>query len=131
MAPNRRVLGWEPSEPEGNIMQFRLTYSGLLLASRTGGDLGDVARIEQKHGIRKVFHKQLKRLWYTNPNLVPRTQHDIPGVFLTSTFNTDPHRKTYASVVERRASNWTEHGFRFVPLVTEDSGLNCRLYVLL
>jgi hypothetical protein len=51
-----------------DALEFRLTYQGLLLAeSRRGGVLD--ARATHKHDIRKVFHRQLKRLWEITPHL--------------------------------------------------------------
>ena len=43
-------------------MQFHLTYEGLLLGSSR-----DNTRPDHKHEIRRVFHRQLRRLWEGHP----------------------------------------------------------------
>lgn len=109
-------------------MEFRLTYQGQLLAS--GSDhRQEYARVPEKHRMRRIFHRQLKKLWYTHPTLVPRTQSDAEGVMTMKMGVQGAHE--YPSHVERLADNWTENGFRFVPLVTKESGLNCKLEVLI
>ena len=57
-------------------MQFRLTYTGRLLSYRDDG-AAIRARAKHKHEIRKEFHKQLKALWYTHPNLEFRTKNQF------------------------------------------------------
>ncbi len=59
-------------------MQFRLTYQGLLLAETNKGELLN-ARATHKHGIRKQFHHQLKRLWEISPYLVAREECCLAG----------------------------------------------------
>jgi len=52
------------SVPSEKTLEFRLTYSGLLLgSSRTD------TRSQHKHDIRRVFHDQLMVLWQVSPNL--------------------------------------------------------------
>jgi hypothetical protein len=64
----RRVLRWDADlDPNGDDMEFRLTYAGKLLAHR------DDKRLEQRklhvHDIRREFHKQLAKLWNDHPIL--------------------------------------------------------------
>jgi hypothetical protein len=92
-------------------MQFRLTYEGPLYgSSRTNH-----GRADHKHEIRKVFHKQLKRLWEITPMLANRVGH-IEGV-----------QKPQSEVL---ATHFTRNGYRFVPLVVEPLALLCRLDIL-
>ena|ERR1700720_2532445 len=49
-------------ETEIDTMEFRLTYEGLLL-----GASGNNKRAKHKHEIRKVFHKQLRRIFEIHP----------------------------------------------------------------
>ena len=120
-AAKRRVLLWEPGEPEGAVMDFRLTYEGPLYAS--GTDIRqEQARTPHKHQIRKHFHKQLKKLWYTNPNLLVRTRKRR---------NTVLNLEEEHSQLDVLANNWVEYGFRFAPLVHPGIGLNCRLEILM
>jgi hypothetical protein len=112
-------------------MEFRLTYEGELLASGTDPRQENrPARVADKHRIRRVFHKQLKKLWYTNPNLIPRTMFDAESTFIGS-MTSDPLVKTYRNVIERTAANYPLGPFRFVPLVTKTNGLNCKLEILM
>jgi hypothetical protein len=83
-------------------VQFHLTYEGLLLGSSR-----DKTRADHKHEIRRVFHKQLKRLWDTDPWL---------SVALKCCF-----AMGWQSAIEP---------YRFVPLVRETEALVCSLNVL-
>lgn len=112
----RRVLRWDPYlEPDDTAMQFRLTYTGRLLSHRD--DPKNIkARAPHKHGIRKEFHRQLKVLWYNNPNLMPATRATESGGL---------------SHVEKVGNNFSRNGFRFVPLVTNTNGLICKIEILM
>jgi hypothetical protein len=90
-------------------MEFRLTYKGKL-PSVTSGD----TRVAHKHRIRKEIHKQLRYLWETHPNLA------MPFASLTD-------GSLYISKV---ADKYARCGFRFVPLVGEQSGVACALDIL-
>ena len=51
-------------------MEFRLTYQGELFSSQPTDTQSKVdRRAGHKHSIRRVFHKQLKRLWEITPFL--------------------------------------------------------------
>jgi hypothetical protein len=85
-------------------MEFRLTYDGPLKAS--GG-------VDDKHGLRKAFHEQLKVLW----KQIPLTDHlDLLA---------DPPKKNGISVIT---------GFdalKFAPLVCQKLHLICELDITL
>jgi hypothetical protein len=114
MPQERRVLRWDPFIPlDENVMQFRLTYAGLLLAHRDD-DKGKM-RAPHKHDIRRVFHGQLKALWREHPNL-------------SKWLKPSGGRPPFA---ERVANNFNEFGYRFLPLITRESGMACKVEVLL
>ena len=84
-----------------DCVQFRLTYEGILLgASKTN------TRADHKQEIRKVFHKQLRRLWAVTRWL--NEEREVPG----------------------RAERFARNGYNFVPLITEELSLICGLHIL-
>jgi hypothetical protein len=99
-------------------MEFRLLYDGLLLA----GGRGDT-RASHKQDIRRIFHKQLKRLWHTNPHLSQRARRretvKIGDADPVTTYDLD-----------KIADNYRVGGYRCVPLVTTQFELACGLDVL-
>jgi hypothetical protein len=104
--------------PEGNAVQFRLTYEGLLLAATS-----DNPRAKHKHEIRKAFHPQLRQLWNITPHL--KEMRDPPLDLVE--VNRGPDR----SRIEGLAEQWTRCGYRFVPLITEDLSVSeCALDIL-
>ena len=57
--PCRAIIRSDPDYPaEDATMRFNLTYQGSLYGSSTKSP-----RAKHKQEIRKVFHRQLKRLW--------------------------------------------------------------------
>jgi|ERR1700733_10092796 hypothetical protein len=105
-------------------MRFHLTYAGPLHGSNTGSP-----RARHKHEIRKVFHRQLKRLWdkswlntakfFDMSNMVglagmPETA--LPDV-------SKPLRESLASLYKRGA-------YSYVPLVRQSAALHCGIDVL-
>lgn len=91
-------------------MEFRLTYAGRLLAHTDDRRLAE--RSLHVHEIRKVFHKQLKALWDKHPNLkVDRSIHGIAGAYQWQIFESGD--------------------FKWKPLVTEQTGLICKIEVLI
>lgn len=109
------------SYPEsGNDMRFRLTYEGQLL----GASKSDT-RAKHKHEIRRVFHRQLKRLWDIVPHLaevkqplkgLPIFQHGVPD---------NQHE-----VIQSLANRFKCGDFRLVPLVRSELQLTCELDIL-
>ena len=94
-----QVVVWDPGDdPNEGIMEFRLTYQGELFASgRRGGGAIHTQRI------RKVFHRQLKNLWWMTPTLRDYYR-DAAG----------PQPHMIEALAERFAM---KSGYRFVPLV--------------
>jgi hypothetical protein len=126
MSGERRVL-WTDSDAESFLaegaMQFHLTYEGQLLgASRSN------TRAKHKHEIRQAFHKQLRRLWQSDPVLRD----------LKLYVNTDPLPEQDAlarfgrpvPAIESLASNFARNGYRFVPLVIESFMTLCKVEIL-
>jgi hypothetical protein len=114
-------------------MQFRLMYSGRLL----GASRNDT-RASLKHEIRREFSPQLKRLWETNRNLLRYAerqgavwlgQHHEEGSNLP---RGDEEQRVF--LIERGLRHereaWSRAGQGFIPLVTEEMGLRCKLDVL-
>ena len=123
-------------------MEFRLIYKGPLAPEGSSGG----GRAEQKHLLRKWFHKQLRELWQQHPEL--RRQSETK--FIKST--TPPNMQSwpgpnFTQIIEARtadlqnnanAKTWPEHiaddharcGGKFVPLVTKEGGFTCSLDIL-
>ena len=89
-------------------MEFRLTYAGKLRAHKRGVS-GHV------HDIRQRFHEQLKSLWNEHPVL----GRDQPLV------SVDPKAKTFVGRI------FSQNGYNWKPIVTEDNALVCELEVLM
>lgn len=122
-SPERVTLAHDPEsdQPEKPAVEFRLTYEGILLgASRSN------SRAKHKHEIRKVFHKQLKRLFQVHPAFAKyrwdqydeNNQMDRVSI-LGNQFN-------YEQVI----NNYERAGFRFFPLATRHLTLQCRIDIL-
>ncbi len=93
--------------PEICIMEFTLTYSGKIKASKR--------KVEDKHTLRRTFHRQLSKLWSQQPLagsqvLIP-TQ-EPPGV--------------EGAIIVRNLAN-----FKFIPLVTQQLCLFAELDIFL
>ena len=88
---------------------------------------------EHKHGIRKIFHDQLKLLWATHKFLKEHRVDPDANVSLTPAQQLavwgggDDKKIPYREWV---ANNYREHGYRFCPLVREDMSLLCSLDIL-
>lgn len=97
-------------------MQFHLTYEGPLHGSSKND-----TRPDHKHWIRRIFHKQLKKLWSENQMLrvlkhgnyvnAPAIHPDIPRW-------------------QGLASRFQIGKYHFVPLVMEELALSCSLDIL-
>ncbi len=124
----RIVLRDDPyHHTEGEALEFRLTYDGLLLAG-TSSD----PRAKHKHDIRKRFHPQLKRLWNLNPQfLEPRNQghlDDEVGFAISFPRSApEPPKETRIDLLQQR---FTCGDYCLVPLVLEELELVCSIDIL-
>jgi len=120
-----------PIEKE-NLVEFHLLYQGPLHSQRA-----ENVRNE-KHQIRKALHRQLKRLWQTNPNLqrAAKTRGDVEHTehfARTGGTGSSPpitENEKFQWGVEYLAKTWERNGFHFLPLVTPDMFLRCSLEIL-
>ena len=110
--------------PEGDdVLEFRLLYEGAVLsASRIN------TRAGEKHMLRKEFHKQLKRLWETKYPLIGRTAPTIPRPL--NAVNSPTIEGGFLAYRDVVADKFSYHGYKFVPIVTEDLFLTCSLAFL-
>src|SRR5882672_4014796 len=117
----RVTLTRDPDHDQSNdpAMEFRLTYEGTLLgASRSN------TRAKHKHEIRKVFHKQLRRLFELHPAF---EMYHFRAVEDSSYQHVDyQNRGRYDEVV----NNFERVGFRFFPIATRDLSLLCGVNIL-
>jgi hypothetical protein len=106
-------------DKQGNrLLQFRLTYEGLLHPSSNGAKRGS-----HKHDIRRQFHPQLKKLWEVSPQL-KNQPFTLPDEAITI------GGPMPVDVIERLAALRSLGNYRFVPLVTEELSLWCGLDIL-
>lgn len=108
---------------DGETMQFRLTYEGPLPSSQgepRGGQKDPRAVV--KHQMRKVFHRQLKRLWAVNKNL--NGSPTLSFCLREDSIERPP------TEIEQIAAAYSMFGWNFVPLVTETHHLLCSLDIL-
>lgn len=112
------ILKHDPYVSFEGAMEFRLLYDGTLLGSSRND-----TRATHKHDIRRVFHKQLKRLWNTNPHLKQRAHRSE-----TVKVGDGPPVTTVG--IDKMADNYRVGSYRCVPLVTSQLELACGLDVL-
>jgi len=98
------------------VLEFRLLYQGSLLAASRE------THPENKHALRREFHKQLKMLWSSKSPLKERLKQPIVKDFAKEPYFTDRR-----SVL---AEKFSYHGYSFVPIVTGDLFLTCSLDIL-
>lgn len=101
-------------------MEFRLTYAGRLLAHKDNIKLRE--RSLHVHEIRKSFHKQLKVLWQEHPvfSQIRRDGSSVSSASLTWGSGAPPLNQIY-----------DREGFKWLPIVTDDNGLICKVDVLM
>jgi hypothetical protein len=117
--PVTEILWGERDDAEGGVMEFRLTYAGLLRPDTREEN----KRAAHKHEIRKYFHPQLRRLWEDRSHLRDTWGH-VPDGALMESVPEDPH------LPESLAQRFQRCGYRFVPLVTADLAVACSIHVL-
>jgi hypothetical protein len=99
-------------------MEFRLTYAGQLLAHKDNEKLRE--RSLHVHSIRRALHKQLKVLWSSHP-VLKQIQKDGSSVELVhGSEDCPPLNKIFQ-----------DNGFNWLPMVTEENGLICKLNILM
>lgn len=103
-----------------DVMEFRLTYEGLLLADTNRNSTVRRSRADHKHEIRQKLHSQIKRWWEISPYL--STPHR-GGIRILG----HPYPQHYATEIAQR---YNMFGYNFVPLVTRDLELLCSVEVL-
>jgi hypothetical protein len=126
-------------EEDGQKMEFRLIYRGSLRSAQSK------RCVDEKHRIRKHFHRQLTELWNKEPILkrqitgrfVPAPNRLSGGVvgyvigvqppdyILVDSSN--PDARPFTEII---ADDHARCGFRFVPLVRRKNGFTCALDVL-
>lgn len=89
-------------------MEFRLTYAGPLRAYQ--GEKREPQRAKNIHVMRKHFHKQLKRFWTHHPYLK----------------EIDPKERNHVNF-----THFLEDGFDFLPLVSQEVGVICKIDILM
>lgn len=101
---------------EGERMEFRLTYEGLLLSPKESP-----SRTDHKHSIRQQLHPQLRMFWSIHPWLVHLSKHGWTGGKANNGQN----------VIDVLADRFTRSkGYKFVPLVREELNLICGIEIL-
>jgi hypothetical protein len=119
------------------LMRFYLTYEGPVYSTQKDSiDQQRDAGAPHKHDMRRAFHSQLKQLWATNKFLRTHTM-DITNANNSSTRPIADNAAYWGAEVanklpfsEIQARRYTEHGYRFAPLVCEDFSLLCSLRIL-
>jgi hypothetical protein len=106
-----------PDELGKVIVEFRLTYEGPLYAASNSGS----RRVRHKHEIRRIFHKQLRIFWDGHP-------------FLNKAIVIDPEigysHSPRVPLKDDLGKKYARCGYNFVPLVTPDLTVSCRLDIL-
>jgi hypothetical protein len=101
-------------------MEFILVYDGDLL--RSSGNTS--RRTWEKHSIRRHLHEQLKRLWETHPALKTYAAKTVE-------MGENGERILGKPFLENLAHGYSRAGIGFIPLMTEQNGLVCKLDILL
>src|SRR6185437_16180365 len=102
--PVREVLWHNRDEPEGESVEFRLTYAGSLRADRRSAR--DIAAHKQE--LRKHFHPQIRRLWHDRTHLL-NVWAGVPDGAVMETIPDDPH------LPHILAQRFQRCGYRFAP----------------
>ena len=138
-APGKFVLKSDPYEPDWDVMNFRLTYDGPLMATQRDPVSGQKdARAPHKHDIRRKLHPQLKQLWATHKFLREQRLHPGPrkpdaesrSISDNSYWGDEDDVVLAVPMVDVIASRYEMFGYKFVPLVREDLSLSCSIDLL-
>ena len=127
--PDTLVIVGSVEPLQGDVIRFRLLYSGPLL----GASRNDT-RSAHKHEIRKRFDPQLKRVWdnksalrywMANKGAIARgNRGESPG------YSSEEMERSRLTGFEVVADKWRIQKGRFIPLITSDVVARCRLDVL-
>ncbi len=129
-----RYDSWPGVTDQEAEVQFRLVYRGRLPAQSQSN-----IRTEDKHRIRKLFHKQLREFWNNHPFLSerkallvsgltpPATHPSITGSVIVDETQDDSSKRALLDLI---ADNYARCGYRFVPLVNNLDGVACSLDIL-
>jgi hypothetical protein len=129
MTPTERIVWGDSPDDAIELMEFRLVYEGSLKSGQGNGTT------QEKHQIRKTFHKQLAHLWEITPELKRRTEDH--SILSAPDEGVQPRTVTAAAAIRRDSltktlgDNFNKCGFKFVPLVSKALNLTCGLEVLL
>jgi hypothetical protein len=96
-------------------MEFRLTYAGKLLSTNDRNEQRLKERSLHVHEVRKSLHPQMKLLWDQHPALWEEKRHGP---------RRNPGGPQMYEVFNR-------HGFNWLPIVTHDNGLICKIDILM
>lgn len=107
-----------------NLVEFHLLYSGPLHSG------GSEHPRKEKHIIRKVFHSQLRHLWETQPYLREMAVGMGGQVRATGVDPAQLSKESFEHGVQTMGKNWNRSNFNFLPLVTKNVCLRCRLDIL-
>ncbi len=118
----------DPIEQE-NCVEFRLLFDG---------EIGPDSRAPVKQEIRRALHPQLRRLWQVNRNLREMAEHYgrmFHARMQTETGQTPTDVASQDEAMQLAfqhwGTNWNYAPFRFVPLVTKELALVCKIEILL
>jgi len=117
-------------------MKFRLTYEGELRPTQRDPEAQQADPLAaHKQRVRRAFHGQLRQLWSVNRYL---SEHRVfpedypasrPITYHTAYYGGD-HPDKKVPLAEAIARQYSEFGYRFVPLVRESASLLCSLDIL-
>jgi hypothetical protein len=114
-------------------VEFRLLYSGELFASSRND-----TRAQHKHGLRRQFHPQLRRLWDVNKNLRQLAVHSglmsagqSKDSLLPKIRNGEAEPSWFDTGIIAIGNSWSRAGYQFIPLITSHIAVRCSLDVLL
>lgn len=129
--PYSRVLvnTGEPIEQEG-LVEFRLLYEGELLPSGNKN-----TRPAEKHAIRRILHRQLRRQWEVHEQLTEYARiagfQALLGRGVPRNAVPDSREELIKVGIDSIGKEWARVGYNFVPMVTDKHFVRCALDILL
>ncbi len=118
-------------------MKFRLTYRGVVKPSQPGNnnetDRQQVSLADHKMEIRKVFHRQLRKLWDTHPTLSNLQYCEDCGIknqHVSEHLGTGLDEHSLAPVKDHLASKFSLDDYKFVPIACKDFNVLCQIDIL-